>query len=61
MNIETRDEAIRAAQKFIKLAKEITILSNGPHKWLETGKDSGAAKRASMDLTRALAIMRRPG
>lgn len=68
MNKDTLNAAIREAERFVKLAK--VCRNNGePYKdatgrHLFTGyppKDSGATKRASMDLTRALADLRRAG
>ena len=56
MNRKTLDHAIYEADRFLKLAKKaIDTAENYPD------KTNAAAKRASMDLTRALAEMRRPG
>ena len=67
MTKQTLDKAINEAKRFIKAAEQVKVHSsvNG-----DTGKlwyyldaptkASGACKRASMDLTRALAEMRKP-
>ena len=59
MNAETLNAAIREAERFLKAAKaaKIDLASEGS---ITGTKTSGAAKRASLDLTRALADMRRP-
>lgn len=69
MKISAVKEAIKEAERFIKAAKKIQTGtawdaktgSYVPSKdYIEIGKDSGACRRASMDLTRALAEMRKP-
>jgi hypothetical protein len=63
MKMVAVNEAIAEAQRFIKAAKQVKAVKffNGvPAAEAEYGKDSAACKRASMDLTRALAKMRRP-
>lgn len=75
MNERTAREAIGAAERFVELAKAALIESDRqwaahkeylksvgvdwPEKYWHGGKHAAAAKRASMDLTRALAEMRR--
>lgn len=57
MKSESVDKAISEAKRFIEKASELKLVSIG-----KTGysfpKESGAAMRASMDLTRALADLR---
>lgn len=67
MNRETLTAAIADAERFVKLAKACRANAE-VHKaicgrdWLSfQPKDSGATKRASMDLTRSLANLRRAG
>lgn len=54
--------AITEARRFIRLAGSTTQANyNGKlFNHIEAGKDSGALRRASLDLTRALAEMRKP-
>ena len=59
------DEARAAAKRFIAALDLLeTRLANDPHartRWEYTGlRETGAVKRASLDLTRALADLRRP-
>ena len=59
MTKDAFDEAVAEAQRFIRAAKRVTdndLRSQGYHNSIEIA----AAKRASMDLTRALARMRKP-
>ena len=66
MTPATLKEAIQEAERFLKAAKAIKVISrsedgpNGDYKYVEMGNPvvNGAAKRASMDLTRALARLR---
>lgn len=55
--------AIAEANRFVRTAKAALNTEEsafeGGEKWLQPGKQTGAARRASMDLTRALADMRR--
>ena len=55
MNAKSVANAIREAKRLMELAK---LLSD--EQFCSGGKLTGAARRASMDLTRALAEMRRP-
>lgn len=66
MNQQTLATAIAEAERFLRAAKDCR--ANGEkhtglhHTWVTyPPKQSGAAKRASMDLTRALADLRRSG
>lgn len=55
--------AIKEATRFVKLATELLRFQQSDEKaqWHSTyPKQSGATRRASMDLTRALAEMRKP-
>lgn len=59
MNSTTLAAAETAAREFLKRAK---ALRESGDKYVIVGtRESGAVKRASLDLTRALADMRRPG
>lgn len=49
--------AIAEAERFLKRAKEIAIYDNVDE--YKPGKEVAAVKRSSMDLTRALADLRR--
>lgn len=54
------DESIEDAERFIIKAKLAqTQLTNNDYAWTGT-KEAGAAKRASMDLTRSLVAVRNP-
>ena len=55
MNTKTLAAAVREAKRFIEAAK--AVRSDG--EWINSSKESGAVKRASMDLTRALSEMRK--
>jgi hypothetical protein len=63
MNVDSLATAAQEARKFLRLVKIV----QEEHKALNStflvcgGKNSGALRRASMDLTRALAEMRKPG
>ncbi len=63
MTLETLNTAISEAKRFIKRAEEAKKrnTSRRGEYVLYCSKESGAAKRASMDLTRALAAMRKGG
>ena len=55
MNTDTLNKAISEAKRFIKAAERVEF-----DRWgFGNCKETAAAKRASMDLTRALADMRR--
>lgn len=62
MNYYGINIAVTEARRFIKLAGNTKQASyNGKlSDHIESGKDSGALRRASLDLTRALAEMRKP-
>jgi hypothetical protein len=58
MNARTLQAAITEAERFLDLARELQPeLASGYH---NGSKTSGSTRRASMDLTRALADLRRP-
>jgi hypothetical protein len=59
MNFKTLQAAITETERFLKLAKELQEESQSSS-WIMPGRISGATRRASMDLTRALADLRRP-
>jgi hypothetical protein len=64
MKVQALDEAYLQAKRFLALADKVSIAtSTDPrkHRYIESGpKETGALRRASMDLTRALAEMRKP-
>lgn len=53
-------KAVAEAKRFIKLAGELKINQYANLMYIDAGKESGALRRASMDLTRQLAKMRKP-
>lgn len=67
MKEKTLDQAIAEARRFLKIANELKTLQNlttvalyeRTGRW-STIAESGAMKRASMDLTRVLAELRKP-
>lgn len=66
MNRETIDEAVACAERFLAKVKELPKprpYKSGDDTLLDDNfpKQQGAIRRASMDLTRALAEMRKPG
>ena len=64
MNIKEIKLAAAMAARFIALSKEIKEIKSatgGGYGWIESGAASGALRRASLDLTRQLAVMRRAG
>jgi len=60
MNIRTLQAAIVEAERFLDLARELQAEQRDSGVYFAAGKATGAARRASMDLTRALADLRRP-
>ena len=60
MHIKEIKLAAAMAARFIELSKEIKTTKSGEYEWVDAGKESGALRRASLDLTRQLAIMRKP-
>lgn len=62
MNLGTVNEAIAEARRFIKRAEDWKRAEAEKAKtYYSNPKESGAVRRASMDLARALATMRKPG
>ena len=61
MNIKEIRKAATLAARFIALSKEIESIEHKEYSYVQSGKASGALRRASLDLTRQLATMRRPG
>jgi 3-methyladenine DNA glycosylase Tag len=59
-NVEKLSSAVNEAKRFIELAKKVQA---HPEKfaqhWEASPKDTGALRRASMDLTRSLAELRK--
>lgn len=60
MNNKTLRNAIKEAKRFLAATDAIVWEDRGEFSFSPT-KETAAAKRASMDLTRALADMRRSG
>lgn len=69
MQVEKVQNAIKEAQRFIDAAEKCLAISSerakeygvSSHAYgVATSKESGALRRASMDLTRSLAEMRMP-
>jgi hypothetical protein len=61
MNIQTLNRAIAEAERFLESAREVQ--QQAEHTdwiWVQGTRFTGACKRASMDLTRALSDLRRP-
>lgn len=65
MDVERLENAVKEAQRF--LGKVRQLRDNALHtsqtlgkRYIDTGKYTGAVKRASLDLTRALADLRKP-
>lgn len=66
MTPATLKVAVHAAEEFLRRAKlvpteTITPMAGKPQDVVPVSKHAAAAKRASLDLTRALADMRRAG
>ena len=60
MNIGPLETAIREAKRFLALAEETRRRAKADDMIFYGSKITAATKRASLDLTRALADMRRP-
>lgn len=64
MNLETLEAAMQEAERFLERARTLQQLVPPDRPWLcdhrVFPKASGAVRRASMDLTRALTELRRP-
>lgn len=60
MNLRNLSKAIEEAKRFLVVATELELAHNSPEREHITGLpvEQGAAQRASMDLTRALARLR---
>ena len=63
MTKESLNSAIAEAKRFLEKAeavewRELKMVYGGSHYYVESGVVAAAGKRASMDLTRALAKMR---
>jgi hypothetical protein len=63
MKVDDLIDAENCARRFLKEAKLCTSINsvNQTHRRVDSGPQAAATKRASMDLTRALAKLRRPG
>ena len=65
MNLQSFNAAVEAAEAFLARAKrvewtEVKCDDGNRLSYATNGKANGAVKRASLDLTRALAEMRKP-
>jgi hypothetical protein len=61
MRLETLNAAIYEAERFLERARTLQRLAPPDRPWLfDHRKASGAVRRASMDLTRALTELRSP-
>lgn len=60
MNPESLMSAIQEAEHFIQKARDLKDAIILKDRW-HPAKESGACRRASLDLARALAEMRKPG
>ena len=62
MNLERLEIAMQEAERFLERARTLQRLvpPNRPWSLAEHRKTSGAVRRASMDLTRALTELRKP-
>ena len=66
MQVEALNNAIAAAERFLRTARQVEVVhdktDNGnPYVYVRTpSPKNSACKRASLDLTRALADLRRP-
>lgn len=58
--IEALQEAIREAERFVERAYAAVNKLKEHNMWFPSSKETAAAKRASMDLTRALVKVRNP-
>ena len=64
MNLKTVTSAMSAARAFLEKAEDWQHETNEQKKrgvYVNAPKQSGAVRRSSMELTRALAEMRKPG
>jgi hypothetical protein len=61
MNKETLDKSITVASRFLAEARALRQAVELDGESIYGTRRSGAVKRASMDLTRALTDLRRPG
>ena len=60
MNARTLEAAIAEAERFLDRARELQSEQGGAAVYFTGSRFTGATRRASMDLTRALADLRRP-
>jgi hypothetical protein len=61
MNEDTLDKSIKVAARFLAEARALRQAVELDGESINGTRRSGAVKRASMDLTRALTDLRRPG
>jgi hypothetical protein len=60
MNKHTIEVAVAEAKRFLERVNALQAVNKSNNEW-EPLKERGAVRRASMDLTRALAELRKPG
>ena len=60
MKRDTVDHAVNEARRFLKAVEDLHKRESGEY-YYNSPRESGSVKRASMDLTRALADLRRRG
>jgi hypothetical protein len=60
MNKHTIETAAAEAKRFLERVNALQAVNKSNNEW-EQPKERGAVRRASMDLTRALAELRKPG
>lgn len=61
LRVKTLKEAIDEAERFLRVARQLdstgrNVMFSGEHDW---GQESASVKRASLDLTRTLAKLRK--
>jgi len=62
MNNSTIDDAVKEAKRFLKCAQEFKHAEKEKrYSYQSFPKESGAMRRSSLDLTRSLANLRKPG
>jgi hypothetical protein len=59
MNVDTLREAVKETERFLRAVKALKTAADGDFGMWFGCKESGTVRRASMDLTRALAQLRK--
>lgn len=60
MKREALYDAVKEAERFAKLGRQLLLDSLPDPRWIAGGKEAAQVKRSSMDLTRALVGVRKP-